>query len=165
MTHDNPVDNWYKSDSKLQAIISSISGQNKSAMEQAMDAFELVSVAYNLPKFPDSFSDEDFEKYCREGVDNPRSVYEDVGIIRYLEPYDDPRGIVLCALYNIKNRTYTDRSICASRHFGSKSKIPKEYVIYFTGETADSKLNFLTGDESWTKPGVEYASKILNRQS
>ena len=163
MVKGNPVDNWYNSDTKLKAIIDSISQQDKTALEQAADAFELVSNAYDLPKFPDSFTQELYDKYEAEGVDFPRSVFEEVGILRFLEPNDDPRGIVLCALYNTLHRTYTDRSICALRHFGSKQKIPKEYMIYYTGDNAESKLNFLATGESWAKPGIKYALKILNR--
>jgi hypothetical protein len=81
-----------------------------------------------------------------------------------LELDDDPHGVVLCALYNIKNKTYIDINICAERHFGGKRNIPHSYMIYYTGQDADGKLNFLNEGEQWSKDGVKYASKIVNQK-
>ncbi|WP_439507038.1 hypothetical protein [Sediminibacterium sp.] len=160
---DNPVDIWYLSDERLKKIIDTLSLSEKSPFEQAKEAFYQISELYNLHKYPDDITEDDYRKYEDEGLDNPRTVFEEVGIIRYLEPEDDPRGVVLFALYNIKNRTYIDISFCAEKHFGSRKKVPDNYVVYFTGQDADSKLNFLNAGESWTKEGVKYASKILHR--
>jgi hypothetical protein len=55
-----------------------------------------------------------------------------------------------------------DISFCAELHFGSAEKIPSNYMVYYTGDDADSKLNFLSDNESWAKEGVKYASKILH---
>ena len=158
---DNPIDKWYTIDEKLKTIIDKISISGKSSEEQAKEAFYQVSLIYSLPKFPDDITEDDHEKYEEEGIDNPRTVFEEVGIIRYLEPDNDPRGVVLFALHNIKNRTYMDIDLCAERHFGHSKKIPKNYIVYYTGTDIDSKLNFLNDKESWAKPGVKYASKIL----
>lgn len=49
----------------------------------------------------------------------------------------------------------------AIKHFGEKRKIPKEYMVYYTGQESHSKLNVLNDGESWLKPGVRYASKII----
>lgn len=159
---DNSIDIWYSSDERLKTIIDTLSLSDKSAFEQAKEAFYQISELYNLHKYPDDITEDDYRKYEDEGIDNPRTVFEEVGIIRYLEPEDDPRGVVLLALYNIKNRTYIDISFCAEKHFGGINKIPDNYVVYYTGQDADSKLNFLNAGESWAKEGVKYASKILN---
>ena len=160
---NNPIDEWYLSDNRLKNIIDTLSISGKSPFEQAKEAFYQISELYGLHKHPDEISEDDYKKYEEEGINNPRTVFEEVGIIRYLEPEDDPRGVVLFALYNIKNRVYMNIDICAERHFGSKQKIPKSYMIYYTGQDADSKLNFLTAGETWTKEGVKYASKVLHR--
>ncbi|MFZ1527491.1 MAG: hypothetical protein WAT19_01995 [Ferruginibacter sp.] len=102
---DNPIDNWYSSDKRLKNIIDILSLSDKSPFEQATEAFYQISELYNLHKYPDDITEDDYKKYEDEGLDNPRTVFEEVGIIRYLEPEDDPRGIVLFALYNIKNTT------------------------------------------------------------
>jgi hypothetical protein len=161
---ENPLDIWYSKDKKLREIIDNLSNSGKSAFDQARDAFYQLSDIYGLPKYPSDINEGDYKKYEEEGIDNPRTVFEEVGILRYLEPDDDPRGVVLCALYNIKNRTYVDIKNCAERHFGGKKNIPPSYMVYYTGQDADSKLNFLNEGEQWTKDGVKYASKIVNRK-
>src|SRR5688572_18132391 len=100
----NPLDDWYNNDEKLRSIIDSLGVSNKSPEEQAKEAFYKISKLYKLHEFPDDITEEDYKNYEDEGINNPRSVFEEVGIIRYLEPQDDPRGVVLFALYNIKNR-------------------------------------------------------------
>jgi len=158
---NNPIDEWYGSDEKLKEIIDSLSFSNKSPEEQAREAFYQIANLYELHKFPDDITEDDYKTYEEEGIDDPRTVFEEIGIIRYLEPDDDPRGVVLFALYNIKNRTYMNIDFCAERHFGNEKQIPSSYMIYYTGTDVDSKLNFLEDGETWTKPGVKYAFKIL----
>jgi hypothetical protein len=160
---DNPVYNWCLSDERLKNIIETLSLSDKSPFEQAVEGFYQISELYNLHKYPEDITEDDYKKYEDEGIGSPRTVFEEVGIIRYLEPKDDPRGVVLLALYNIKNRTYMDLDFCAKKHFGSKKKIPDNYVVYYTGQDADSKLCFLNDGESWAKDGVKYASKILHK--
>ena len=157
----NPVEEWYTSDKRLKEIIDTLSSTGKSPFEQAIQAFYQISNLYHLHKFPDDLTEDDYKKYEEEGIDDPRTVFEEVGIIRFLEPEDDPRGIVLFALHNIKNRTYMDINLCAERHFGDINNIPSSYIVYYTGQDADAKLNFLKDGETWTKEGVKYASKII----
>ena len=160
---DNPIDIWYSSDERLKNIIDTLSLSGNTPFEQAKEAFYQISELYNLHKYPDDITEDDYKKYEEEGLDNPRTVFEEIGIIRYLEPEDDPRGVVLFALYNIKNRRYMNIEFCAERHFGNKKNIPNNYIVYYTGQDADSRLNFLLDGESWVKEGVKYASKILHR--
>lgn len=160
---DNPIDTWYSNDERLKKIIDTLSSSGKSPFEQAREAFYQISKLYNLHKYPDEITEDDYKIYKEEGIDYPRTVFQEIGIIRYLEPEDDPRGVVLFALYNVKSRKYMDINLCARKHFGSKKKIPDNYIVYYTGQDADSKLNFLNAGESWTKEGIKYASKILYR--
>ncbi len=157
----NFVENWYSTDNRLKEIIDKITLTNRSFEEQAKEAFTLVSDMFNLPKYPDDITEDYYAQCEEEGIFEVRTVFEEVGIIRYLEPDDDPRGIVLFALHNIKHKTYMDIDYCAIKHFGGKRKVPKEYMVYYTGEDSDSKLNFLNDGESWLKPGVRCASKII----
>ncbi len=157
-----PVAEWLNSDDKLVSIISNINSGEKSFIEQATEAFNKISEVYKLPKFPDDITKNLLNEYQERGVENPRSVYEEIGIIRFLQPNDDPRGIVLAALYNVKNTQYIDIDICAAEFFGSFENIPDEYVIYYEGEGAECKLCFLKKGERWAKPGIKYASKIIS---
>jgi hypothetical protein len=87
-------------------------------------------------------------------------VFEEIGIIRYLEQNEDPRGFLLLAVYNIKNGICINLDECAIKHFGSEENIPKEYMIYYLGEDIDSKFHF-AGNESWVDLGAKCACKII----
>ena len=158
---DNPLVDWYNEDSRVKEIIDKLDSSEKNFEKQAEEAFHKFCEVFTLPKFPEDITGKIYEQHEQEGLDEPRSVYEEIGILRYLEPNDDLRSIVFLALYNIKNFSYIDIDHCASKYFGSESKIPKEYMVYYTGENSKSLLNFLKNNESWTKEGVKYASKII----
>jgi len=157
----NPIELWYSTDKKLKEVIDRLSISGLSEYEQAKKAFYELSKIYNLHKYPDDITEKDFNRFEKKGIYNPRTIFEEIGILRFLEPNDDIRGIVLCAIYNVKNRNYTDIDFCALKYFGSEEKIPESYMVYYTGEDIDSKLNFLKDGESWTKEGVKYASKLI----
>ena len=157
----NAIVEWINSDEKLKNIIERISNSGLTEKEQADIAFDEITDAYGLPKYPDSFTEEDYKRYEEEGIDNPRSVFEEVGIIHYLEPEDDPRGIVLFAIYNIKNKVCIDINEASRRHFRSKKKIPSSYMIYFIGDKSSTMLHYLEDGKSWVETGAKYAAKIL----
>jgi hypothetical protein len=161
MSMENPLLKWLEDDEKLRDIIETIKSTAQNIEEESKTAFYKISEAYNTPKFPDSFTQEVYEYYESIGILNPTSVFEEVGKLRFLYPEDDPRGMVLMGVYNVKNNMTIDINECALKYFGSKKKIPNEYMIYYTGNDFDSQLHFLPNGESWTKPGVKYAAKIL----
>ena len=156
---ENPIEIWLLSDARLKQHIERISSSGMSEFDQAKTAFYELSDFYGLKKFPEDITEEEYENYLEAEGSDPRSVFEEVGIVRYLDSSEDPRGIVMVAIYNILNRDPLDIDNCAEMHFGKA--IPKSYVIYFTGQDADSTLNFLKDGESWHKEGIKYASKIV----
>lgn len=159
---DNPLELWYSSDKKFKEIIDKLNESGKSPFDQAKEAFYILADLYQLPKYPEDITDDDYIQLAKKGINKPRSVFEEVGIFRFLEPDDDPRSVVISAIYTLKNRTYVNINLCAEQHFGGQEYVPQSYVVYYTGNDADGKLNFLTDEEStWLKEGVKYASKII----
>jgi hypothetical protein len=157
---ENPILDWFKSDDILCDIVNEISATGKNLEEQALDAFHRLSDHYDLPKYPENFSDKYYERFQQMGVDDPRSVFEEATLWRYLEPEDDPRGIVMIALYNVRHGKFLDLNECAQKHFGS---IPKEYMVCYTGEGFAGELHFLNPGESWFDlPGSKSACKVIN---
>jgi len=156
---ENPIEIWLLSDARLKEHIERLSSSGMSEFDQAKTAFYELSDFYGLKKFPEDITEEEYENYLEAEGSDPRSVFEEVGIVRYLELSEDPRGIVMIAIYNILNRDPLDIDNCAEMHFGKA--IPNSYVIYFTGQDADATLNFLKDGESWHKEGIKYASKIV----
>lgn len=104
----NPVQDWINEDIKLSELLIKIQEiPGKTVFEQAEIAFDRVCELYDLPKMP-----EDLEKhhayYEENNIVEPRSVYEEAALMRFLEPDDDPRGIVLAAIFNVKNNIGVD---------------------------------------------------------
>jgi len=159
---NNPIVDWINTDEKLRAIIERLNDSGLSEKEQADIAFDEISDVYGLHKYPESFTEEDYKRFEEQGIDDPRSVYEEVGIIHYLEPNDDPRGIVLFAIYNIKNGFKMDIKEAAKKHFKGKKKIPAEYMIYYLGDKSSTMMYFLEKGKRWVDTGAKYASKIIS---
>lgn len=157
---ENPILDWFKSDDALSDIVNRITATEKSVGEQALDAFRQISDYYDLPKYPENFSDKYYERFEQMDVDDPRSVFEEATICKYLEPENDPRGTVMVALYNVKHGKFIDLNACAKKHFGS---IPKEYMICYIGDGFAGELHFLHSGESWFDiPGAKSANKVIN---
>lgn len=154
---DNIIQDWIDSDPALLKIITQISATEKSFEEQALEAFHRLSTLYDLPKYPGELSDAQKEYFSRLGIDDPRSVFEEATIITFLSPDEDPRGIVMQALYNIKHGTFIDMNECALVQFGSAEKIPDRYVASFTGDGFAGTLHFPGAGESWAENGARCA--------
>jgi hypothetical protein len=153
---------WVATEPGIMPLIESITATNQPLMEQAKEAFYKMGDLLRVPKFPEDITEEMAARFEAEGIDDPRSLFEEVGIVRYLEPEDDPRGIVLAALYNTKRQQYANIDLCALEHFGGRKKIPNEYMVYYTGQDADALLHFTKQGESWFREGVKYGAKIIH---
>jgi len=129
--------------------------------EQAVAAFHEVAETFDLPKFPEDFTDEHHERFSSMNIEDPRSVFEESAIIRYQLPDDDPRGIVILALYNVHHGIFIPLDECAEIHFGGRRKIPKEYMVCFIGDSVPGQLHFLSDGESWYDLGAKSAVKIV----
>ena len=159
----NPIEDWYNSDEQIKNIIDRLSSSGMTNEEQAIAAFEEISVAFDLPKYGHSFTDAHYARYEELGMESPRSVFEEAAVIRYMEPDEDPRGIVILALYNVHNGIQLPIEECAEKYFGGKDKIPTQYMVCFLGENIDGKLHFLEPGESWIDLGARSAMQIIRR--
>jgi hypothetical protein len=159
----DPIGDWYNSDEKVKNIIDRLSSSGMTNEEQAAAAFEEMSDAFDLPKYGHNFTDAHYAHYEELGMDTPRSVFEEAAIIRYLEPDDDPRGVVMLAIYHVYNGIQVPMEECAEKHFGGKGKIPQQYMVCFLGENVDGKLHFLDQGESWMELGARSAMQIIRR--
>ncbi|RYZ87672.1 MAG: hypothetical protein EOP04_11175 [Proteobacteria bacterium] len=166
MSHPaNPIDHWYSTDERIREVIDRLSFSGKSEAEQAAQAFEELSHAFDLPKYPEDFTDDHYQRFSAMGVDDPLSVFEQNALINYLEPNDDPRGRTLFALYCVNFGKQLPWDEIAKKHFGGKRKIPKEYIVCFFGTGIDGEVRFLKDGESWVELGARSATKVSNPPS
>jgi len=157
-----PFGKWVATNPKLTELIEMLDNSNKPFDEQAKIGFYEISELLGVPKYPEEISEEDYEKYEIKGIENPTTVFEEIGKLRFCMPTDDIRGIVLLAIYNSNYGLPYGIDNCAQVYFGSIEQIPKDYIVYYSGQDIDSMIHFLEESESWTKPGIKYAVKIVS---
>lgn len=123
---NNPIQIWINEDKRLSDLIVEIQSKDLSVEQQAELAFHKLSDLYDLPKMP-----EDIEKYEafyeEKGIEEPSSVFEEHTLLKFLEPNNDPRGLVLTAVYHVKNGLRVDYEDIAKKEFGKN--IPKDLQI------------------------------------
>jgi hypothetical protein len=125
---------------------------SKSYEDQAEIAFHMVSDMYKISKFPQENDDE---------VDylESTSVYEQLGFLKFLEPNVDLRGLVLCAIYFVKNGYITDIDAVFSKKYGTK--IPDCSGFGFKGNNTNVEIIFVKKEESWFDLGCKMFTKYV----
>ena len=134
----NGFEKWITTDEDLNNILEDIESTNLPVAEQAEMAFHRLCEIYKLPKLPENL--ESFtEYYENKNIDilDVKSVYEELAFIKYLEPEDDPRGLVMFAIYNVKNNESIVSEV-ENKFFGNKT--PKEYWLGFKGQNTKVAL-------------------------
>lgn len=157
----DPISDWYNEDDRIKGTLDRLAFSGLTEDAQAAAAFDELSSAFQLPKYPEDITDA-LHAHCEAlEIYDPRSVFEEFCIIRYLEPKDDIRGVVIMALYNVYKGIQMPLDECARKHYGSKRKIPKQYMVCYIGEGIKGRLHFLKEDESWLEMGARVAAKIV----
>lgn len=136
---ENPIQSWAENDSRLSLILNEIHQLNLPIEEQAELAFHRLSEIYNLPKLP-----EEAEKLEEATGMETISVYQELGLVKFLEPDEDIRGLVLIAVYNVLNEI----TVGLERVY-KKAGMNEEKGICYRGENAKVTITFLEENVSW----------------
>jgi hypothetical protein len=144
---DNPIEEWYKKDQRLNELLVSIDQQSLPDEEAARQAFYKVSELYNLPKFPG------------EVDENGRSVFEEMAIGKYIFPNDELKGVVMLAIYNVFINEYITMDEAAAIFYNSHDEIPDEYFVYYFGKDVDARIEFDIGGKTWIEAGCTFMQK------
>ena len=163
---DNPIVVWYQKDKQLSDLLVSIDEQQLSEEESGREAFYQVSALYKLPKFPEDIvaveeDDLQAEEYDEKDEEEPRSVFEEIALARFLFPEDEYRGIVMFALHNIYHKSYIPYDEVAAQFFGNHADIPDNYFLYFFGKDVAATVKLDIGEQSWVEAGVRFMMKII----
>jgi len=131
---------------------------DKSPEEQAGFAFDRLCEIYDLPKMPEDL--ERYESYYeKNGIDDPRSVFEEHTLLKFLEPNDDPRGLVLSSIYHVKNNFGVDYINVAEKEYGNE--IPENCQIGIKGDGLNGQVIFPEKEgKSWFDLGCILNKKI-----
>lgn len=152
----NPIKVWYKKDQRLLKILVDIDNKGLSDEESAREAFYKVSEMYGLPKFPDEVEHEDDWE-----DDEPRSVFEEIALARYMFPEDLSRGLVMLAIHNIHTKCCIPFDDVAAKYYGSHDDIPDSYFMYFFGKDVDAFVKLDIEGQAWTDAGAVMMKKVI----
>tara|TARA_A100000171_G_scaffold39305_1_gene38912 strand:- start:1350 stop:1826 length:477 start_codon:yes stop_codon:yes gene_type:complete len=157
---ENPIQAWINEDKTLSDLLVEIQSLNITVLEQAEVAFDKLCELYDLPKMP-----EDIEKYKaffeEKGIEEPSSVFEEHALLKFLEPNNDPRGLVLTAVYHVKKGLRVDYEEIAEKEFGKN--IPKDLQIGIRGTGIQGEVVFPTiENKSWIELGCVVNAKLSN---
>lgn len=158
---ENLVQNWIDTDKKLYDLIMEIESTGKSFPEQAELAFEKLSKVYNIPRMPTDISDEEFEDDEEfDDVTDPRSLFEEHALIKYLAGEDeDPRSVVLSAAFHLLNDYRVDLFQVAEKEFGED--IPEKCKIGIKGDGFSGEVVFPQKEsKSWFELGCKIMKQI-----
>lgn len=148
MKKENLIQQWIDSDKELSDMLVEIQNLNISINEQVEVAFHKISDFYGLPKMPEDIehlNDEKFEQ---------TSVYEQYGLLKFLHNVDeDLRGILLSAIYFVKNGYVTDINEVYKKYY-STNKLPIG-GIGFKNSNSNVELVFVKKGESWFNLGCK----------
>lgn len=136
---------WINEDQALNDTLVKIQEMDCSVLEQAEFAFKQLSKMYDLPLMPEDL--ERYEDYFESrNITDPRSVYEEAVLIKYLEPQDDPRGIVLFAVYNVKHGMGVNLKDVFKKN---AKKVFRNSRLGIKGNGINTSIIFLKDTDNW----------------
>jgi len=157
---DSTIQDWINSEKDLANLLIEIEKMSDSFKEQAEITFNKVCEIYKLPKLPQDIVDnEEYETQEEDKYEGETSVYEQLGLLKYLMPNEDLRGLVLNAIYFVKNGYVTDIEEVMLKKFGDN--IPDEVGFGFRGENTDVEIVFVLQGESWFDLGCKMFTKYV----
>lgn len=148
---------WINGNKEIADALVQIQEMDASINEQAEMAFHRISEMCNVPKLPEDVSYlDDIEEV---GL-SPVSVYEQLGLIKFLDPDVDPRGQVLSAIFYAKEGYRIDLDEVYKKKFGDNT--PTEVGIGFVNENTAVEIIFIGPDQSWFDLGCKLFMKSPN---
>ena len=110
---------------------------------------------YHIPKVYEDITEQVYEEYEKLDME-PRTVFQELAIIKYLLPKAPIRDNVLLAIYTVLHKEQADLIPAAKIHYGSVTKIPKPSFVYFFGKDIDARITFTIppGMATWTESGA-----------
>ncbi len=153
------ISEWINSDIELHKCINDIENTYQSHDEQAEAAFHKISELFNIPKNPeDIIVHEEFDNQFEDYVEQT-SVYEQLGLLKYLNTEDGIRGNVLTAIYFVKNGYVVDFDLVMNKY--NLATTAKATGIGFKGENTKVEIVFVKKGESWFEIGCKMFKKFI----
>lgn len=147
---------WIRRDKQLFDLLVEIQNATDSIEQQAEMAFHRVADLYEIPKYPDDIDDDKLI----DGLIMETSVYEQLGLLKYLNPgLDGLKGNIICAIYFIKNGTKVDMQFVNNKYSAEGGNPEDIFGLGFKNDGAKVELVFVKHGESWFDLGCRYFTR------
>ncbi|WP_299399119.1 hypothetical protein [uncultured Gelidibacter sp.] len=156
---ENPIQTWIESDKKVSDLINEIENSELSEQAQAELAMDKLCLMFDLPKMPEDTSR--YEDYYEENeIDDARSVFQEYALLKYFYPEQDPRSLILWAVYNLIHLIGVDIDEILINEFGED--FPDDCIVGYRGKGIDGEIVFpLKEGKNWFELGCIAATKIV----
>ena len=155
---ENVIEKWVNEEEELKSLLVEIQSMELSVDRQSEVAFNRLCEMYDLPKMPeDTFRYAQY--YEANDIEVRRSVFEEYTLLKFLTPENDPRGLVLTAVYHVKMGGGVDYAEIAAKEFGKN--YPPNLQIGIRGKGLKGEVVFpLKEGKSWFDLGCIVNSKL-----
>ncbi|MCE2612315.1 hypothetical protein LVD13_04965 [Flavobacteriaceae bacterium D16] len=156
----NPIQDWIDSNNEVTDILNKIENSELSPHDQAELAMDKLCALLDLPKMPeDTTRYEDF--YEKNGIEECRSVFVENALLKYFHPNEDPRSLIITAIYNVNNMIGVDLDEVVIKEFGEK--FTGDCIIGYRGNGIDGEVVFPQKEgKNWVDLGCIAANKIIS---
>ncbi len=152
MEEHNLIQKWIDTDKRLFDTLVDIQNTEKNETKQAELAFLRIPKMYGLPTFPEDNEDGEFLS----------SVYEQLGLLNYLEPEEDIRGHVLSAIFYVKENYLVGINFVYQKKFNNEEPPSHFTGIGYKGDSIDVLPVFVMKGQSWFDLGCKYFTKEVD---
>ena len=155
---NNSFEKWIGSDKNLQNLITEIESKNLSIAEKAALGFEKLCELYQIPRMPSDVKNEEDNEKATEMF--TRSLFEEHAYIRFLsDGSDDPRGLVLSAVFHLLNDLQIDLKNVVKKEF--RKKIPSQCMVALRGDGYYGEVVFPEKEgKSWVELGCNQMTLV-----
>lgn len=149
------IQEWINKNQVLSDTLVEIQEMDIPPHSQAEIAFHRISDNCKVAKLP-----EDIIYTEEDSVSEITSVYENLGLLKFLEPNDDPRGRVLAAIFYTANNYRIDLIDVFIKKYGNN--YPKNIGIGFINENSHVEIIFIGPEQNWFDLGCKLFLKLPN---
>lgn len=153
------LQSWIADNPDISNLLVEIQQLDVLVKEQARIAFDRISDHLKLPKS----SEDAIEYYKKLKSENDeeleRSVCEEHALLKYLQPDDDPRGLVFSAIYHVYHRVGVDYNEIVEKKYDGN--MPSEVLVGIKGDGFHAEVIFPDEyEESWSELGCKVLVKL-----
>ena len=149
---------WVSLNPEIEELLFEIQNMPIPIQDQAQIAFDRLAELLGLMKDPGEINQNENKDEDNESQ-SQRSLFEEHALLKYLEPDNDPRSLVLSSVFHLFNGAGVAYEDIANKRYDGV--IPQDCIIGIRGQGINSEVVFPREENaSWYELGCKTAIKI-----